>query len=85
MVQSFPPTEDGDFLFLDGIEAPSVYYKCGGISSGYGNESDPQFKDSPVLVLHGNPDQGVGDFLGLADLMDEAGIRHCLWDRPGET
>ncbi len=35
------------------------------------------------MLFHGNADMGIGDFLGLTDILEERGLRYCVWDRPG--
>ena len=69
--QDFPPI-DGKFLQM--TSGHTIYYRCTGNSTTY-----------PPVVILGNPEQGMADFLGIFDLIQsrEPELRVCVWDPPG--
>ena len=67
--QSFPPT-DGKLLTTSA--GREIYYRCIG--------SDDQ---NPVVVLEGDTGQGIVDFMGLFETLQDTGLKICAWDRPG--
>ncbi len=73
--QSFAPSQDAAIVLSSGVH---VFYRC-----QRGNSTDENDFPGVTVVLHGNPDQGMGDFMGLSDMLIDEGTAVCVWDRPG--